>query len=117
MVRVIWFGIVLSCGVATGQWRVLPATGERTSLPDASARAREAVELRVDSSRMLGKVPVGIVGLSQGGGMADYDAATAQKLREGGFKWFRMDNVLTNAVKRGVDGKLVYDWTDLDRRV
>src|SRR5439155_24985113 len=64
-----------------------------------SARAREAVELRVDALRLLGKVPVGIVGLSQGGGMTAYEAATAQKLREGGIKWFRMDNVLTNAVK------------------
>ena len=49
--------------------------------------------------------------------MADYNPATAAKLKEAGVRWFRMDNVLTNALKAGADGKLVYDWTDFDRRV
>lgn len=80
-------------------------------------RARDALEITVNPAKTTGAVPAGLVGLSQGGQMADYDDSTAAKLREGGFKWFRMDNVLTNAVKRSADGKLIYDWTDLDRRV
>lgn len=80
-------------------------------------RARERLTIAVKPTKTLGKVPEGLVGLSQGGGLADYDDATATKLREGGFKWFRMDNVLTNVLKRNDAGKLEYDWTDLDRRV
>lgn len=80
-------------------------------------RARETLALRVDAQRVTGPVPAGLVGLSQGGGMADYDEATARKLREGGFRWFRMDNVLTGVLKRSKEGALVYDWKDLDRRV
>ena len=79
-------------------------------------RATLPLRLSVDASNIRGTVPDGIIGLSQGGGMSDYEQATARKLREGGFKWFRMDNVLTNAVKR-VGDKVDYDWADLDRRV
>jgi hypothetical protein len=79
------------------------------------ARAREAVRLEVEIARRRGPVPNGIVGLSQGGGLADYEDATAAKLREGGFKWFRMDNILTHVLKEK-DGELVYEWDDFDRR-
>jgi xylan 1,4-beta-xylosidase len=80
-------------------------------------RARETLKLKVHPEQLLGPVPNGIVGLSQGGGMSDYEAATAKKLREGGFKWFRMDNVLTGTLKKGADGKLVDDWSDFDKRL
>ncbi len=80
-------------------------------------RAHGRLALTVKPSRLLGDVPNGIAGLSQGGGLADYEDATARKLREGGFKWFRMDNILTAVVKRTDDGSLSYDWTDFDRRV
>ncbi len=80
-------------------------------------RAREPLVLSADASHPTGKVPEGIVGLSQGGGMSDYDEATARKLKEGGFKWFRMDNIFTGVLKAGQGTNLVYDWTDLDRRV
>ena len=49
--------------------------------------------------------------------MSDYDDATARKLKEGGFKWFRMDNIFTGVLKKGQGSELVYDWTDFDRRV
>lgn len=80
-------------------------------------RAIERLTLNVDPKRALGPVPDGIIGLSQGGGMSDYDDATARKLREGGFRWFRMDNILTQTVRKGPDGQLAYDFADLDRRV
>jgi len=80
-------------------------------------RAKEPLVLTVDVSRPAGKVPDGIVGLSQGGGVSDYEEATARKLKEGGFKWFRMDNVFTGVLKAGQGTNLVYDWTDFDRRV
>ena len=65
----------------------------------------------------LGSIPNGLIGLSQGGGMSDYDASTAAKLKEGGFKWFRMDNILTAVAKKSPAGKLDYDWSDFDRRL
>ena len=80
-------------------------------------RAKEPLLLTVDPQHPAGKVPDGIVGLSQGGGMADYEDATARKLKEGGFKWFRMDNIFTGVLKKGQGSELVYDWTDFDRRV
>lgn len=80
-------------------------------------RAREPLVLRVNADHPAGKVPDGIVGLSQGGGMADYEEATARKLKEGGFKWFRMDNIFTGVLKAGQGTNLVYEWTDFDRRV
>jgi hypothetical protein len=80
-------------------------------------RARERLVLRVNPQKVTGPVPNGIVGLSQGGGVSDYEDATAQKLREGGFKWFRMDNVFTGVLKKSADGKLFYDWNDFDKRV
>jgi len=88
-----------------GRWEILSAE-----------RALKPVILTVDPSRVGKPVPEGIVGLSQGGCMADYEDATAEALRRAGFKWFRMDNVLTSCVKEA-DGKSVYDFTDLDRRV
>jgi hypothetical protein len=80
------------------------------------ARVREPIDIGVEIQETGEPVPQGIIGLSQGGTMADYDAATAAKLRAGGFRWFRMDNVLTNALKKDGD-RVVEDFTDLDRRV
>lgn len=80
-------------------------------------RVESRLVLTANPRRLLGDVPNGIVGLSQGGGLADYEDATARKLREGGFKWFRMDNILTGVVRHADDGALTYDWTDFDRRV
>ena len=82
-----------------------------------SKRAAGIVDVMIDPSRTLGPTPNGIVGLSQGGGMADYEDATAEKLKEGGFKWFRMDNVFTQVLKKGKAGELIYDWSDFDKRV
>ena len=64
-----------------------------------------------------GKVGNGLIGLSQGGGMSDYEDATAQKLKEAGFKWFRMDNVFTGVLKKSKDGQFTNDWRDFDKRV
>ena len=81
-------------------------------------RAEQRLLLKVDPKDELGPVPNGLVGLSQGGGMADYDDATAAKLKQAGFKWFRMDNVFTGALKRSKEtGELVYDWRDFDQRI
>lgn len=79
-------------------------------------RARERLRLKVNPAETLGPVPDGLIGLSQGGMMADYEDATAEKLREGGFNWFRMDNMLTMVVQEK-DGERIYDWEDFDRRV
>jgi hypothetical protein len=80
-------------------------------------RAHERLALSVDVNRPDGAVPEGIIGLSQGGGLSDYEQDTSRKLREGGFKWFRMDNILTQVVKRDEQGQIVQDWADYDRRV
>ena len=80
-------------------------------------RAKEPLVLTVNAQRTAGEVPDGIVGLSQGGGMSDYDDATSRKLKEGGFRWFRMDNIFTGVLKKGQGSELVHDWTDFDRRV
>jgi hypothetical protein len=75
------------------------------------------VKLSVEVNSKKGAVPNGLIGLSQGGGLSDYEDATAAKLKEGGFKWFRMDNVLTQALKKDAEGKVVYDWSDFDKRL
>ncbi len=75
------------------------------------------VKLSADLGTILEAVPCGLIGLSQGGGMSDYDDSTAAKLKEGGFKWFRMDNVLTSTLKTDEEGKNIYDWSDFDRRL
>lgn len=81
-------------------------------------RVEEPLELALDPKHELGLVPNGIVGLSQGGGVSDYEDATAEKLKQGGFKWFRMDNIFTGALKKNKEsGKLVYDWKDFDKRI
>lgn len=81
-------------------------------------RLNERLALTVDMKHDLGPVPNGIVGLSQGGGVSDYEEATAKKLQQGGFKWFRMDNVFTGALKKDkATGELTNDWRDLDKRV
>ena len=75
------------------------------------------VTIAVDATSNSDPVPDGLIGLSQGGGMADYEDATAAKLNQGGFKWFRTDNVLTTALKKDAHGEFVYDWGDFDKRV
>lgn len=82
-----------------------------------SKRGLDTLVVKINPQIKMGKVPEGIVGLSQGGGMSDYEDATANKLREGGFKWFRMDNVFTSVLKKDSEGKFVYDWSEFDRRV
>lgn len=74
-------------------------------------------DVKVDSNKTLGALPSPYIGLSQGGGLPDYSDDLAKLFREYGIKWFRMDNLLTNAVKKNDDGTLRYDWTDLDRRL
>jgi len=81
-------------------------------------RAVQPLQLVIDPGETLGPVPNGIVGLSQGGGVSDYEDATAKKLREGGFKWFRMDNIFTGVLKINKEtGELTNDWRDLDKRI
>ncbi len=71
----------------------------------------------VDAKSELAEVPDGLIGLSQGGGMSDYEDATAAKLKAAGFKWFRTDNILTGALKKDQQGKYIYDWNEFDNRV
>jgi len=73
--------------------------------------------ITVDTKKSLGRLKQPFAGLSQGGGLPDYSPENAAFMKEIGIKWFRMDNVLTNAVKRREDGTLYYDWSDLDKRV
>ncbi|HEX2747494.1 MAG TPA: hypothetical protein VHM91_05785, partial [Verrucomicrobiales bacterium] len=80
-------------------------------------RATGTLTITVDPARTTGAVPNGLIGLSQGGGMADYEDATAAVLKEGGFKWFRMDNIFTQVLKDDGKGQRTYDWKDLDRRL
>ncbi len=80
-------------------------------------RAADRLNLKVDPAKLGAHVPDGLAGLSQGGGLADYNDDTARKLKEGGFHWFRMDNILTGVVKQSDGGPLTYDWADFDRRV
>lgn len=82
-----------------------------------SRRAREPVVLHIDSTKNRGQVPDGIIGLSQGAGLAEYSDELNAMLRDGGFKWFRMDNILTNVLRETKDARLEYDWADFDRRV
>lgn len=78
---------------------------------------KEPFAISVDPGRRLGPMPKSFAGLSQGAGLPDYEDSTAQVFRELGIKWFRMDNLLTNAVKKNEDGTLRYDWADLDQRL
>ncbi len=80
-------------------------------------RVNEPFPINVDCAKSIGKLVQPFAGLSQGGGMPDYSPETAAKFREIGIKWFRMDNVLTNVVKKRDDGSIGYDWEDFDRRV
>lgn len=77
----------------------------------------EPFEVRVDVTAQQGTLPRVFAGLSQGAGLPDYSDETANLLRDVGIKWFRMDNVLTNAVKKNEDGSIRYDWEDLDKRL
>lgn len=75
------------------------------------------VTFTVDPSATLGELPRLVAGLSQGGGLPDYDGATARALREAGFRYLRMDNILTPVLRRTEEGAVVHDWTDFDRRL
>src|SRR2546423_15423059 len=83
-------------------------------LPDDQVKP---ATITVEAGATLAALPKGLIGLSQGGGMADYEDATAAKLKQAGFKWFRMDNVLTGALKKDERGKFAYDWSDFDKRL
>lgn len=78
---------------------------------------KEPFEVKVDAAKQIGPMPHIFAGLSQGAGLPDYDDATAATFKAWGIKWFRMDNVLTNAVKKNDDGTTRYDWADLDKRL
>ncbi|MGQ9454917.1 MAG: GH39 family glycosyl hydrolase [Armatimonadota bacterium] len=78
---------------------------------------KEPFEISVDAAKCLGPLPRSFAGMSQGGGLGDYSDEFVRILRDLGIKWFRMDNLLTNALKKNEDGTLCYDWTDLDRRL
>jgi len=78
---------------------------------------KEPFDVSVDITKRLGALPRSFAGMSQGGGLGDYNDEFAKLFRDLGIKWFRMDNLLTNAVKKNEDGTLRYDWTDLDRRL
>ncbi|MEX2169657.1 MAG: hypothetical protein WD851_10120 [Pirellulales bacterium] len=77
----------------------------------------QPAKILVDVDAITGAVPEGLIGLSQGGGISDYEDATAAKLKEGGFKWFRTDNVFTQALKKNEQGEFVYDWSAFDQRL
>jgi len=79
-------------------------------------RARETLELTVDCSQIVGTLPRPFAGLSQGAGMHDYEQETAAAFKDIGIKWVRMDNILTNALKKEDKGEFIYDWSDLDQR-
>ena len=91
--------------------------GEASLVVVDGRRACQPLNVVVEASDETGDVPGGLIGLSQGGGMSDYDEATAARLRAGGFKWFRMDNIFTQTLRKGTNGQLVYNWSDFDRRV
>ncbi len=74
-------------------------------------------DVTVEADKRLGALPRTFAGLSQGGGLPEYTDELARLFRDYGIKWLRMDNLLTNAVKKNDDGTLRYDWTDLDRRL
>ncbi len=73
-------------------------------------------EIYINPGKITGPLPHPLSGLSQGGGMVDYEQETAEALAKLRPRWFRMDNVLT-AVVREENGRLVYDWSDFDRRI
>jgi len=70
----------------------------------------------VNPRKIKGDLPRPLAGLSQGGGMPDYNPETAEALLPLHPRFFRMDNVLTSVV-REENGKLIYDWSDFDKRV
>lgn len=80
-------------------------------------RAVERTVIRFDVRSTDGRIAGNPIGLSQGAGLPDYSDQIAQRFRDVGIRWFRMDNIFTNAVKRSASGRLVYDWSDLDRRL
>ncbi len=81
------------------------------------ARVNVHSKVAVDCSKTSGDFKRAFAGMSQGWGMSDYNDDTAARFRDIRIEWFRMDNIFTDAVKRDQSGKVVYDWTGLDRRL
>jgi hypothetical protein len=75
------------------------------------------VTFRVDPADQLGPLHGPVIGCSQGGGLPDYGQETARVLRDGGFRYLRMDNILTPVLRRTGEGTVDQDWSDFDRRV
>jgi hypothetical protein len=109
--------------VAIRVFRDVQDAGKEQSLSEADftiverSRAQERTLIRLDASRRAGRLPDALIGLSQGAGLPVYSDEIAARFRQIGVRWFRMDNILTNAVRRDDAGRLVYDWSDLDRRL
>lgn len=109
--------------VAIRVFRDVQDAGKEQSLSEADftiverSRAQERTLIRLDASRRAGRLPDGLIGLSQGAGLPVYSDEIAARFSQLGVRWFRMDNILTNAVRRDDAGRLVYDWSDLDRRL
>lgn len=100
-----------------------PVTGEKDISFDQAElkilpvqRINTPCEIRINPGKLGGHLPRPLAGLSQGGGMPDYEQETAKALSNLRPCWFRMDNVLTAVVKEE-GGRLVYDWSDFDKRV
>ncbi len=92
-------------GFDQAEWKILP-----------EKKAREPLLIWVRCSRKVGILPSPLAGISQGGGMADYKDETANLLAQLRPRWFRMDNMLTSVV-RMEGGRLIYDWSDFDKRI
>lgn len=80
-------------------------------------RVNRATRIHLDVRKTDGNYPEAFIGGSQGAGLPDYEDELADRLKEIGIKWFRMDNILTNAVTRNADGTLEYDFSDLETRL
>jgi hypothetical protein len=100
-----------------------PVEGEREvgfEQAELKVLSKEKVEkpcdIYINLRKFEGDLPRPLAGLSQGGGMPDYNPETVKALLPLRPRFFRMDNVLTSVVKEE-NGKLIYDWSDFDRRV
>lgn len=109
--------------VAVRAFRSLGDENQDQSLGEAvlvlldPARVNKPANVRIHLSKKTGDFRRSFAGMSQGWGMADYNDDTAARFRDIRIEWFRMDNIFTDAVKRGTSGELVFDWTGLDRRL
>lgn len=101
-------------GPVSGEKEIDFSEGELKIVPFDKVNA--PCEIHINPLKIIGALPRPLCGLSQGGGMVDYEPDTAKALSKLRPRWFRMDNVLTSVV-REEEGKLVYDWSDFDKRV